>query len=159
MSETTFKVDKEKLEVTIERVFAAPRERIWKVLTDPAAIPQWWGPGFLTTIVDKMEVRVGGGWRFLQRDPEGGEYAFNGEYREVKEAERIVQTFVYEAYPDSVMVETMTLEELPDGRTRLRGKSVFPSIEALEGMVIADMEKGAIESWERLAELLAKVSA
>jgi len=94
MSETTFKVDKEKLEVTIERVFAAPRERIWKVLTDPAAIPQWWGPGFLTTIVDKMEVRVGGGWRFLQRDPEGGEYAFNGEYREVKEAERIVQTLV-----------------------------------------------------------------
>ena len=49
---------------------------------DPALIPQWWGPRRLTTVVDQMDVRPGGLWRFLHRDAEGNEYAFHGEYRD-----------------------------------------------------------------------------
>ena len=47
-------------EFVMERTFDAPRELVWQALTDPARIPQWWGPRHHTMTVDEMEVRVGG---------------------------------------------------------------------------------------------------
>ena len=57
-------------EIVMTRVFDAPRELVFKACTDPNLIPQWWGLRGSTTIVDKMEVKPGGVWRFVQRDPE-----------------------------------------------------------------------------------------
>ena len=48
-------------EIYVERVFDAPRDRVFAVITDPALIPEWWGDG---TVVDEMDVRVGGEWQF-----------------------------------------------------------------------------------------------
>ena len=86
-------------EIHIERVFEAPRDRVFAVYTDPALIPEWWGPRGTTTIVDKMDVRTGGDWRFVARDSDGSETAFRGTYREVSPPERIVQTFEWEGMP------------------------------------------------------------
>src|SRR6266480_7803554 len=55
------------LEIHITREFDAPREVVYKAMTDPKLIPQWWGPRRSTTSVDKMEVRPGGSWRFVNR--------------------------------------------------------------------------------------------
>src|SRR4051812_24264156 len=60
-------------EIRIERVFAAPRDRVFAVYTDPALIPEWWGPRGTTTIVDVMDVRAGGSWRFVGRESDGTE--------------------------------------------------------------------------------------
>jgi hypothetical protein len=57
-------------EVIIPRVFDAPRELVFKTCTDPALIPRWWGPASLATTVEEMGVRPGGGWRYVQRDPD-----------------------------------------------------------------------------------------
>ena len=65
-------------EVVMSRVFDAPRALIFKIYTDRKHIPQFWGPRKYTTIVDRLEVRVGGIWRFIQRDAKGKEFAFNG---------------------------------------------------------------------------------
>ena len=54
-------------EIHIERIFDAPRDRVFAVYTDPALIPEWWGPRGTTTVVDKMDVRTGGDWRFLSQ--------------------------------------------------------------------------------------------
>jgi uncharacterized protein YndB with AHSA1/START domain len=70
-------------EIVMTRVFDAPRELVFKAYTDPSLIPQWWGPRGFTTTVDQMDVRPGGVWRFVQRGPDGSEYAFNGVYREI----------------------------------------------------------------------------
>ena len=56
-------------EIRTERVFDAPRDRVWAVYTDPALIPEWWGPRGVTTVVDKMDMRVGGDWRFVDAEP------------------------------------------------------------------------------------------
>ena len=56
MAEATFAVDKDKLEVRIERVFDATPERLWQAYTDPEQIVQWWEH----TTIDKLDVRVGG---------------------------------------------------------------------------------------------------
>ena len=140
-------------EIVLTRVFDAPRDLVFRAYTDPKAIPQWWGPRNLTTRVDKMDVRPGGAWRFVQRDADGNEFAFNGVYREITPPERVVSTFEFEGMPGHIAVETMTLEE-HDGRTTLTTTSVFASVEDRDGMLQSGMESGAAETMDRLAELV-----
>ena len=122
-------------------------------MTDPKLIPQWWGPRRLTTKVDKMDVRPGGMWRFVQKDAKGNEYAFHGFYHEVKPPESLVYTFEFEGMPGHVMLETVRFEEV-DGKTKMFDRTVFQSAEDRDGMVLADMESGATESNDRFAELV-----
>jgi uncharacterized protein YndB with AHSA1/START domain len=76
-------------EVVMTKVFDAPRELVWKAYTDPRLIPRWWGPRYLTTTIDKMDVKPGGAWRFVSRGPDGSESAFHGVYREVVKPDRL----------------------------------------------------------------------
>ena len=137
------------------RVFDAPRDLVFAVCTDPRRIPQWWGPSRHTTIVDQMDVRPGGVWRFVIRDAGGHEEGFHGEYREIAPPERMVQTFEWEGLPGHVSVETMTLEDL-GGQTRMTVTSTFDTVEDRDGTIDSGMEDGARESWDRLAALLAQ---
>lgn len=148
-----------KQELTITREFEAARELVFKVCTDPKLIPQWWGPRYLSTQVDKMDVRAGGEWRFINRDAEGKEYAFHGVYHEVLAPERIIDTFEFEGLPETghVALETMKLEELPGGRTRLTIQSVFQSVIDRDSVLESGMETGANDTYDRLAELLEKM--
>ncbi len=143
-------------EIVSERVYDAPRERVFAVYTDPELIPRWWGPRRMTTVVDRMDVRVGGAWRFVMSEPDGPEQAFRGVYREVAPPERVVATFEWEGLPGHVIVETATFEDLGDERTRVRTTSLFHTTEERDGMLDSGMEGGMTESHERLAELLAE---
>jgi uncharacterized protein YndB with AHSA1/START domain len=142
-------------EIVMTRVFDAPRELVFKALTDPALIAQWWGPRRMTTTVAQLDPRPGGVWRFVQHDAEGNEFAFHGVFQEIVPPERIVQTFEWEGLPGHVSVETMTLEE-HDGKTTMTARSVHATAEDRDGMLQSGMEEGARETWDRLAELLAR---
>jgi uncharacterized protein YndB with AHSA1/START domain len=143
-------------EAELTRVFNAPRDLVFRTMMDPALIPQWWGPRRYKTVVDRMDVRIGGTWRFGNIAEDGGEHWFRGEYREIVPNERVVQTFEYEPFAGQVSVETMTLEDLGDGRTRVRVRAVYPSKEAADAMLAGGaMESGARETYDRLEELLA----
>jgi uncharacterized protein YndB with AHSA1/START domain len=148
-----------KQEILVTREFDAPRELVFKAYTDPKLVPQWWGPRRLSTRVDKMDVRPGGQWRFINRDAEGNEYAFHGVYHEILAPERIIDTFEFEGLPETghVTLETMKLEELPGGRTRLTIQSIFQSVADRDGMLQTDMEDGMNETYDRLAEILKKM--
>ena len=143
-------------EIELTRVFDAPRELLFKTMLDPDLIPKWWGPRRYTTVVDKMDVRVGGKWRFANRAADGTEFWFNGEYREIVPPERVVQTFEFEGMPGHVAIETATFEDLGNGRTRLRARSVFPNKEDRDAVLSSGMESGARETYERLAEIVAE---
>ncbi len=142
------------LEIAMTRIFDAPRELVFAAYTDPKHVPNWWGLRSTTTIVDKMDVRPGGGWRYIQREPDGTEYAFRGEYREIAPPDRLVYTFEFEGMPGQVVVDSLVFEDL-GGKTKLTATSLFASKEARDGMMESGMEEGATESWDRLAELLA----
>lgn len=144
-------------EIVMTRLFDAPRELVFKAYTDPKLIPQWWGLRSLTTTVDKMDVRPGGVWRFVQRDSDGNEDGFHGVYREIASPERLVYTFEWEGMPGHVSVETVTFDE-DDGKTKVTATSVFDSMEDRDGMLQSGMEAGAVETWDRLAELLGVMS-
>ena len=142
-------------EILITREFDAPRALVFKTMLDPNLIPRWWGPRRYTTVVDKMDVRPGGGYRFIHRGPDS-ETAFRGEYREIVPNEKIVQTFEWEPMAGHISVDTATFEER-DGRTLLTVRSVFSSREDRDGMVQSGMESGLRETHDRFAELLAEL--
>lgn len=154
MSKGTLVVEPGKQEIVMTRTFDAPRDLVFKTITDPNLIPQWWGPRYLTTTVDEMDVRRGGGWRYVQRDPQGNEHGFHGIYHSVTAPQGFVCTFEYEGVPGHVLLETVTLEEV-DGKTRMTEQSVFQSVADRDGMVQSGMETGAHEMMDRLEELLA----
>jgi uncharacterized protein YndB with AHSA1/START domain len=141
-------------EIRIERVFDAPRDKVFATYTNPDLIPEWWGPRETTTIVDEMDVRTGGRWRFVSRTSDGGETAFRGAYREVTPPERIVQTFEWEPMAGHVSVETATFEDLGD-RTKVTTVSLFHTTEERDGFLASGMERGLNETYARLDELLA----
>jgi uncharacterized protein YndB with AHSA1/START domain len=141
-------------EIVLTRTFDAPRALVFKTMTDPALIPRWWGPRGLTTIVDKMDFRPGGEWRFIHKTP-NGDTAFRGIYREIVPPERLVYTFEWEGLPGHVSTETVRFEER-DGKTTLTNTVVFDSAEDRDGMLRSGMEQGAAETMDRLAELLAE---
>ncbi|HYP39948.1 MAG TPA: SRPBCC family protein [Chloroflexia bacterium] len=155
MAKTNVIAEPGKQEIIITRIVNAPRDLVFKAYTDPNAIPQWWGPRNLTTVVDQMDVRPGGIWRFVHRDAEGNEYGFHGVYHDVVSPDRIVSTFEFEGVPGHVLLATMTFEE-QDGKTKLTDASVFQSVEDRDGMLQSGMEGGASESMDRLDEYLAK---
>jgi uncharacterized protein YndB with AHSA1/START domain len=142
-------------EMVMSRVFRAPLEEVWRAHTEADRIPRWWGQRRLTTTVERLDVRPGGGWRFVQRDGAGHEYGFHGEYREVVPLQRLVATFEFDGMPGHVMVDTYAFEAV-EGGTRLTARSRLEtdSPEALDEMLRSGMEAGAIETWERLAELV-----
>ena len=145
-----------KREVVITRVFDAPQHQVFRAHTDPALIPQWWGPARYTTTIDKMNAKPGGSWRFVQRDAAGNMYAFHGVYHDILSPERIVNTFEFEGTPGHVSLETAIFEDV-GGRTKVTSRSVFQSVEDRDEMIKAGMEEGVLESMDRLAELLGKL--
>lgn len=157
---TTITAEPGKQECVITREFDAPRELVFKAFTDPELVSQWWGPRRLSTLVDKLDAKSGGQWRFINRDPEGNEYGFHGVYHEIRAPERIIDTFEFEGLPEAghVCLETLTLEELAGGRTRLTAQSVFQSVADRDGMLQSGMEEGLNDSYERLTELLKTMS-
>ncbi|HEV2250030.1 MAG TPA: SRPBCC family protein [Candidatus Limnocylindria bacterium] len=144
-------------ELVLRREFDAPRDLVWKAMTDPTLISRWWGPRRYTTVVDTLDLRPGGKWRMRNIAADGGEHAFRGEYREIVPPERIVWTFEYEPLPGHISVETLTLTER-DGRTILTVRDQFASKEDLDGMVESGMESGARESYERLDAVLVELT-
>lgn len=142
--------------IDIEREFDAPVAAVFEAHRDPELVRQWLGPDGYEMQVERWDFRTQGGYRYVHVDPEGNRWAFNGTFHTVRENEFAVQTFEFEGVPDVVAVESMTFEDLGDGRTRLRGHSVYPSVEARDGMVQSGMEQGLSEGFARLDVLLAR---
>jgi len=143
-------------EVFITREFDAPRELVFKAHTDPELYVQWLGPRGYEMILETFEPVNGGKYRYIHKDPDGNEFAFHGTFHEMSE-ELMIQTFEFEGLPERghVSLDTMRLDALPGGRTKVTIHSVFQSVEDRDGMVQSGMERGVREGYERLDEVLA----
>ncbi|MBB1152070.1 SRPBCC domain-containing protein [Amycolatopsis dendrobii] len=138
--------------IEIVRDFDTTPARLFRAYTDPDLISRWLGPRDVEMRLLEFDAHSGGAYRYVHVDTDGGEHLFRGVFHAVDSAERIVQTFEYEGAPGQVSLETLTFEEV-DGRTRLRTRSVFPSVEARDAMVASGMERGIRDSMDRLDEL------
>ncbi len=153
-NETEIVVDPDVPLVRIIREFDAPVERVFRAHTDPELVRQWLGPRRHEMIIDHWDCRTGGSYRYVHAS-DGNEFGFHGCFHDVAPT-RIVQTFTFEGFPEQVALETLVLEDLGGGRTRLVAQSLVDSFEARDGFVSSGMEGGVREGYERLDELLAR---
>jgi len=142
MNETTVTKPNE-FEIRVERVFDAPRAHVFSIWTDPALIPEWWGE---ETVVEEMDVRPGGRWRF--RTSYG---VVEGEFREVEAPERLVQTFQNH-------LQTLEFEDLGE-RTKLTQTMRFETTEQRDTTMNYGVEEGAKGGFARVDAVLLKLSA
>jgi uncharacterized protein YndB with AHSA1/START domain len=154
--ETTIEADPNLPTIRIIRDFEAPPDKVFRAWIEPELVAQWLGPKSTEMRIDQWNARTGGNYRYAALQ-DGEEVAvFYGSFHEVRPNERLVQTFTWEGMPDGVSLETMTFEDLGDGRTRTIGLSVVENLEARDGIMASGMEVGVYEGYEKLDALLAK---
>jgi uncharacterized protein YndB with AHSA1/START domain len=151
----------------ISRLFAAPRELLWKAWTDARHMAQWWGPHAFTNPVCEMDVRPGGAYRIVMRGPDGDEFPVKGVFREIVEPERLVVTVDCSEHPDSwhdlinptrdktkkpflEIMQTVTFESLGD-KTKITIRTRFESVAMRDAAMKMGMNQGWSESMESLA--------
>jgi uncharacterized protein YndB with AHSA1/START domain len=141
--------------IRITRDFDASPEKVFRAWTDPDLVARWLGPRNSEIRIDSWDARTGGSYRYASvRD--GEEIAaFFGSFHEVRPSERLVQTFTWEGMPDGVSLDTMTFEDLGNGRTRTVSVSVVDSLEARDAIMASGMDVGVNEGYEKLDEILA----
>ncbi len=146
-------------DITLTRLFDAPRHLVFEAMTKPEHIRRWWGnlgDGYGVPVCE-VDFRVGGKWRFVNRHPKG-EAEFYGEYREINAPERVVFTEIYAPFPDTVSVVTAVLTE-EDGKTRLTASSRYPSRQVRDMVLSTGMERGAALSYDRLDEVAVSLAS
>ena len=139
-------------EIHIVRIFNASRDRVWKAMTDPKLVAQWWCRGN-KLVIEKFEPTRGGHWRFVEH-ADGQEHGFEGRYAEVTPPERMSMTFEWDGMPGHVILETIVLEEIAADRTRMTTTSLFMTAADRDGMMSAGMETGMNESYAALDRVL-----
>ena len=154
--ETTIEADPNVPTIRIIRDFDAPRDRVFRAWVDPELVARWLGPKSSEIRIDLWNAHTGGNYRYAAVQDGEEVAAFYGSFHEVRPSERLVQTFTWEGMPDGVSLETMTFEDLGDGRTRTVGLSVVDSFEGRDAIMASGMDVGVNEGYEKLDALLAQ---
>jgi uncharacterized protein YndB with AHSA1/START domain len=147
------------VEIRLTRLFDAPRALVFEAMHTPEHVKQWWGclaQGYSVPVCE-IDLRPGGAWRFVNRLPNGKEVAFHGVYREIARPERVVNTEIFEEYPDVESLVTTVLTE-ESGKTRLTVTARYPSPEVRDIVLKSGMDRGAALSYDRLEEVAAVLS-
>lgn len=146
-------------DLILNRVFNAPRERVFRAWIDPQMLAQWWGPEGYDAPVCELDARPGGAWRVHMRSPDGHVQPMGGTYHEIVEPSKIVcTTFVKDPADDSrYLVEgfhTITFDALPDGKTKLRLESTLVQLAPeWEAARHGGMQHGWSTSLDKLEQL------
>jgi len=153
--ETRIELDERVPLVRIIREFDAPPAKVYLAWTDPRLVAQWLGPRDRTMEIETYDCVTGGAYRYGMRNGDDVQW-FHGCFHQARPADRLVQTFTWEGRPDQVALETLTLVDLGDGRTRVESTSLVDSFEDRDAFVRSGMEKGVTEGYEKLDALLAR---
>ncbi len=145
-------------EIKTTRVFAAPRELVFRMWTEPEHVARWWGPNGFTNTIQRMDVRPGGVWQFVMHGPDGTDYQNLVRFIEVVEPERLVYMHGSDLDPDQFHV-TVLFEKEGENNTRLSMRSVFrTSAERDEKVEKIGAIEGMRQTLDRLGAYLSKVS-
>jgi len=139
-------------EIVLTRVFDAPRRLVFDAFTKPELLKRWFGPRGWSLVVCEVDFKVGGGFRFVLRGPDGRQMGMRGVYREIVPPERSVHMESFDDYPGESQVTTVLVEQ--GGKTTFTATVLAASREARDAVIKSGMEHGAAESYDKLAELL-----
>jgi uncharacterized protein YndB with AHSA1/START domain len=138
----------------IERLVDAPVDAVYHAHVDPVLMAQWVGPRGYEMEVTRYEPVDGGAYEFTHTDPNGQKFEFRGSFHSFLLNERVIRTFEFLGVPGHVSLESVDFEDV-GGKTLIKARSVFQSVEDRDGMIASGMEHGVVEGYERLDEVLA----
>jgi uncharacterized protein YndB with AHSA1/START domain len=141
-------------QIVLTRAFAAPRHLVFAALTQPDLLVRWHGAQGWNLVECEVDLRPGGAWRFVSAGPGGETMGMSGAYLEVDPPGRLVHTEAFDGWDEGHAVVTTRLDE-QDGRTTMTTTVRYPSQRLRDAMLATNMERGAGESYERLADVLA----
>jgi len=141
-------------EIVLTRAFAHPRRRVFAALTQPDLLVRWHGARGWHLVVCEVDLRPGGAWRFVSEGPGGEAMGMSGEYLEVDPPGRLVHTEAFDGWDEGHAVVTTDLVER-DGRTTMTATVRYPSQRLRDAVLATNMARGAGESYDRLAAILA----
>ncbi|MBX3158015.1 MAG: SRPBCC family protein [Deltaproteobacteria bacterium] len=146
-------------EILFTREFDAPPHLVYEASTRPEHVRRWWNcmEGFQMPVCE-IDLRVGGKWRYVLLDPKGAEIGFHGEYREIVPNARLVNTEVFDPFPDNETVVTYVFEGRGD-RTLFTALQKCPSKEGRDAIVASGMETGAAMAYDRLENVARELAA
>jgi uncharacterized protein YndB with AHSA1/START domain len=140
--------------IHIWRDFAGTPEQVFRAHTDAELLSRWIGPADCTTEVLAWDATDNGRWRYCITDRDGVPQYFRGSFHTLR-PDRMVQTFTWEGMPDEVALETLTLEDLGSGRTRLHAVSLCDSFEGRDAWLRSGMEVGVNDGYAEIDRMLA----
>jgi uncharacterized protein YndB with AHSA1/START domain len=138
------------LEILLTRDFEAPIELVFDVLTKPEHVRKWFAPFEDTMTVCSIDLRVGGSYHMVFVTEDGTECSFRGTYLEIEPPTRIIDTWLFEGWPDAEAVETVDLHET-DGVTKLTNKLAFSDNAGRDHMTTTD---GMEDSFDKMEDYL-----
>jgi uncharacterized protein YndB with AHSA1/START domain len=153
-----------KLQVTVEPdsqninmvvTLQAPLEKVYRAYTERDILVKWWAQG-QPFDVDYFVPGPGGKWRYVQKAPDGTEYAFHGCFHAMISNVMAIQTFEFEGLPEPghVALDRADFVALSDDTTEVHITSTFQSVADRDGMVASGMEGGFRQSIEALGRLI-----
>lgn len=141
-------------EIVVERTFDAPRPLVWQAFTRVEHLAEWWGPTGFTTTTEKMDFRVGGVWTYMMHGPDGTDYPNEIRYEAIEEPSLIAfRHSDRDGTEPACHANTITLDDVGGGRTRVRMRLEFPTKELKDTVV---REYGAIEGGKQTMAHLAE---
>jgi uncharacterized protein YndB with AHSA1/START domain len=143
-------------EITLTRIFDAPRGLVFDAMTKPELLKRWFGPRGYSLAVCDVDLKVGGRWRFVLRGPDGADMGMSGVYREIASPERLVSTEAFDEYPGEALATIVLVED--GGKTTFTNTLLYPSRAIRDIVINTGMEHGAAESYDKLDEHLASVA-
>jgi uncharacterized protein YndB with AHSA1/START domain len=138
------------LEIVTSREFDAPIELVFDVLTKPEHVRNWFAPFECEVTECSIDLRVDGDYHVVFVTGDGQECSFRGTFLEIERPIRIVQTWLFEGWPDADAVESTELRET-DGVTRLTMTLAFSDQAGRDHMTKHD---GQEDSFDKLEDYL-----
>ena len=138
-------------EIVLTRVFKAPRHLVFEAWTNPEHVKQWYGCSIMTLPLCEIDLRVGGTYRYVMRDPAGVDHTMEGTYREITPPQRLVYTerYVTTGFTSNEALVTVIFAEHA-GMTTLTSTVLHQSKADRDGHLNSGMETGAGEVYDRL---------
>ena len=147
------------LEIVTTREFDAPIGLVFDVLTSPEHVRNWFAPFDCQVTVCSIDLRVGGEYHIVFETTDGEECSFRGTYLELEPPSRVVDTWLFEGWPDAWADETVTLSEL-NGVTKLRMSLMFRDKDGRAHMTKHDGQEDSFNKMEDyLSSLLTRPAA
>lgn len=140
--------------MVITRLIAAPVALVWDAWTDPAKLPQWWGPRGFSCDTSRITLTEGGDWVFDMIGPDGTRYPNQHKFLVREENSRIVYQLNRGADGPEHATVTVTFEPVSDRETRLTLNMVFVTAEECQMARSFGAEALGLQTLDKLAEAL-----